>query len=274
MERIKTSIIMEFFNTVAFLLKFDRDSRTVQIEKEIMALLCKIHDCSELCEELYEQIEKSGNIQLRTDEAVLQSLGNFDSNTAMLLKLEALQARKIDRIKMFHTLIFSNELKEAADLGDKDACKLLASLYWLGTVFPENKQVALKLWSALATNGDRESMAALVYAYREQDEAEQVRKWQNVLRILQEEIESFSPVAFLSGHTDCAADEVDFANLIMFIRQKNAMEERQYMDRPMIHYVLQSQEPFAHKMERLSTQTNYYLVMRMEDRYVGKKFGF
>lgn len=274
MERVRTSIIMEFYNTVAFMLRYDRNAQTEQLERSILDLLCKIHGCDGMCEEICAQISQAGSVQLCSDEAVLQSFTAYQSNTAMQLKLEVLQARNINRIKAFNAVIFANEIKESADLGDKDACKLLASLYWLGVCFPENKQVALKLWSALATNGDRETMAALVYAYGQEGNTQQAGKWQNVLNILHEEIESFSPVALSSKYQDCSADEVEFANLIMFIRQKNAKKEAKYIDRPMIHYVLQSKENFAYKMERLAEDTNYYLVLRMEDRYAGKKFGF
>ena len=42
----------------------------------------------------------------------------------------------------------------------------------------------------------------------------------------------------------------------------------------MLHYVLVSNESFEYKMERLSSDTNYNLVMALEDRFMGKKYGF
>ena len=69
-------------------------------------------------------------------------------------------------------------------------------------------------------------------------------------------------------------DEVQLANLILFIRQKNARGGGKNIDRSMLHYVLVSNESFEYKMERLSSDTNYNLVMALEDRFMGKKYGF
>ena len=274
MEHIWTNIIKEFYSAIAFLLKYNSDAQTVKIERDILDLICEVHHCQEEKERLWNYVDAAKCLQICSDETLLQTLSSLNSNVALSLKMEALQSHRIERIKVFNSVIFSAELKETADLGDKDACKLLACLNWLGSILPENRQVALKIWSALAANGDWDAISMLIYAYEQNDDWQESGKWQNILRILRSEYESFSPIALPSKHTNCSAEEIQFANLIMFIRQKNAKKEVKFMDRPMIHYVLESKENYEYKMERLASDTNYYLVMRMEDQYLGKKFGF
>lgn len=46
------------------------------------------------------------------------------------------------------------------------------------------------------------------------------------------------------------------------------------MDRPMIQYVLDSADDYATKMSKISSETNYYLVMHIEDKYSNKVYGF
>ena len=274
MEHTYTNIIREFYQSIAFLLRYDGNEETVKAEKEILKLLCEIHHCQTSTDEIWEHIELARNLQLCSDEALLETMSPFVSDVAITLKLEVLQTHQIDRTKKFNPVIFTSELKEAADLGSKDACKLLAYLDWLGYITSENKQVAIKIWSALAANGDWEAISALVYAYDQNGNVKESGKWRNILMILKSEYESFSSVALSSKYKSCSAEEVQFANLIMFIRQKNAGKSVQSMDRPMIHYVLESKDNFEYKMERIASDTNYYLVMKMEDRYAGKKFGF
>jgi hypothetical protein len=42
----------------------------------------------------------------------------------------------------------------------------------------------------------------------------------------------------------------------------------------MLCYVLESEADAEYKMERISSDANYYALMKKEDRYSGKKFGF
>lgn len=274
METLRTKIIKEFYSAVSFLLRYNGDHQTMNMEEDILDLICRVHNCCEEKERLWNYIDAARSLQLCSDEALLQTLPSFEPNIALPLKMEALQSRCVERIKVFNSVIFANELKESADLGDKDACKLLAYLYWLGTVLPENKQVALKIWSALAINGDWEAIYILIYAYEQNDNIQESNKWKNILNILRCEYESFSPVALPSKYADYSAEELQFANLIMFIRQKNTHEDIRLIDRPMIHYVLESKDNYEYKMARLASKTNYYMVMRIEDQYYGKKFGF
>ena len=273
MEYTCTGIIREFYHATVFLCRYSSNEQTVKAEKALLGLLCEIHGCREQ-EESWRRIEKARVLQLCSDETLLQTVGARAYDTALTLKLEVLQANQIERIKNFNPNIFTNELKEAADLGNKEACKLLAPLHWLGCILPENKKVAVKIWSALAVNGDWDSISALIYAHTQNGDFREANKWKNVLRILQSEYESFSPIALPSRYADCSPGEVQFANLIMFIKQKNTARATTAIDRPMIHYVLESKENFEHKMKRLSSETNYYLVMKAEDLYAEKKFGF
>lgn len=273
MEYILTTLIREFYSTEAFLLRYDNSKEKNKIERAIVRLVCSVHDAQDAEESVWRCVERAGCLQLCSDEALLQTTAS-DSDTALTLKLEALQVNKVEKIKTFNSVVLANELREAADLGDKNACKLLACLCWLGVILPENKQVALKIWLALAVNGDWGAISALVYAYTHNGDVQEANKWRNVLNILQSEYESFSPIALSSQYADCSLEEVQFANLIMFIKQKNARKAANAIDRPMIYYILKSKESFENKMARLSSDTNYYLVMKMEDQDSRRKIGF
>ena len=273
MERT-IGIIKEFYNAVAYLLKFECNEQTMEIEKNILNLICEIHNERDKLEEIWDWVERARTLELCSDENLLQASSVFDRTAALTLKLEALQTHQIHRLKGFHPVLFANEVKDAADLGDRYACKLLAHLSWLGVIVSENQQVALKIWSTLAANGDREAILSLIFAYEKVDRLQEADKWRNILKILNAEYESFSPVALSSKHKGCSAEEVQFANLIMFIKQKNANREDKFMNRPMLYYILESHENAECKMERICSETNYYSLMRLEDRYSGKKFGF
>jgi hypothetical protein len=274
MENTYIGIIKEFYKVIAYLLKYECDEETIKIEKAILDLLCEIHCVQDKKEDIWRWIESARDLQLCTDENLLQMISVFNHTVAVSLKLEALQTHRIDRLKSFHPVLFSNDIQEGADLGDHYACKLWAYLSWLGIVLPENKQKALKLWAMLATNGDRESISMLCFAYDEVGRLQEADKWRNILNILNEEYESFSSVALSSKYKDFSAEEVQFANLIMLIKQKNANRRSEFMDRPMLCYVLESEADMEYKMECISSDANYYSLMKLEDRYSGKKFGF
>ena len=274
MENQMINIIKEFYNTVAYLLKYESSAKTIDVEHKVLGLICEFHGAPELAEDCLARIEEARCLQVCSDESLLKNSGACIRGAALDIKMDVLLTHRIERIKAFNCCIFDRELKEAADLGNTEACKLLACLCWCGAVFPVNKTLAISIWSNLAINGDWEAMHALIYAYDVKGENEQADRWRHVLAILREEYDSFAPVALCSKHKDSTAEEVQLANLIMFIRQKNAKGGTKNIDRSMLHYVLASKESFEYKMERLSSDTNYNLVMSMEDRFTGRKYGF
>jgi hypothetical protein len=275
MEEKWTSVIKEFYNTVAFLLNYEANDETVGAEKAILGLICEIRDCRGNEAMLWDRIEEARCIQVCSDETIARSLiPSFSRNVAMTLRMDALQANNIDRIRMFNIHAFTDEIRECADLGNRVACKLLAALYWIGSLLPKNRQVALKIWSTLAASGDTDAIRTLVYAYDEEKNTEESQKWRNVLGILLAQYESFSPVALASDYKEYTSEEIHLANLISFIRQSGGSRDTGMIDRPMMHYVLESKEDYEFKMKRIATDTNYYLVMKMNDQYMGKKFGF
>lgn len=273
MRHTLTEIIREFYSTVAFLLRYDCCEETAKTEEGIIDLLCRIHGCQEEKEDAWYLIEEARCLQLCTDEGLMRTVMS-SQGTVLAMKLEALQLNRIERTRPFDPNTFIKELKETADLGSKNACKLLACLYWLGILIPENKGVAVKIWSALAVNGDWEAMETLIFAYEEGGNLKEANKWQSIFTILQTEYESFSSVALQSRYRDYSEEEVQLANLIMFIRQNNAKKDETLIDRAMLHYVLESKDDYEYKMERLASDTNYYLLMKREDMYSDKKFGF
>jgi hypothetical protein len=274
MENQKTSIIKEFYNTVAYLLKYESSAKTVDRERSVLSLICDFYESPSLFEDCWKSVDEARSLQVCSDESLLKNSCTCEHSATWDLKMDVLLKHSIERTKYFNRYVFERELKEAADFGETDACKLLACLNWMGVIFPVNKTVALNIWSNLAINGDWEAIRAVIYAYDAQENESESTRWRHILGILRDEYEAFAPVALCSKHKECTVDEVQLANLILFIRQKNARGGGKNIDRSMLHYVLVSNESFEYKMERLSSDTNYNLVMALEDRFMGKKYGF
>lgn len=273
MDYKTTSIIKDFYDTVAFLLQYERTDRTANIEKQILRLLCEQQDGQDVYDACQQSIEDAGFLQVCTDEALIRASA-LSGDAAPEIKLGVLRTNNIERLRTYNEWIFANTLREYANLGLPEACKLIACLSYLGTVLPENREAAVNVWSTLATNGDWSAMRSLVHAYGEMGNQAEALRWQHILTILQSEYEAFSPVAQRAKYGDYTEDEVQFANLIMFIRRKNVGRRTQILDHPMLHYVLESKEQYENKMCRLSSETNYYMVMEMEERATVKKCGF
>jgi hypothetical protein len=80
-------------------------------------------------------------------------------------------------------------------------------------------------------------------------------------------------VAIPSRYREFAREQVDMANLIMFMRQKNACEDKP-LNRAMLRYLLESPEPYEKKMWRLSVPTDFSEVLLEAGQNEDRKFGF
>lgn len=275
MNDSKTStIIKEYFNIVSPLLAFKLCAEVDEIERQILALLCHVKKCDELFDECRAVIEDAKCLQSYSDGVLLVSSDKTQNSLAYDIKMEALSKCCNNRPRLFDGNIFIEELKSDANVGNKNSCKLLAFLNWLGLTVPQNKNTALNIWTALAMNGDRAAVDMLIYGYASIGDDERSTRWQHIHNILTAEYESFSAIALYSDHKEYSEEEVQTANLIMFILQKNSIKDIKCIDRPMIHYLLNSKEDYKTKMARLSSETNYYLVMHIEDKYANKEYGF
>ena len=273
MKDNKTSVIIkEFFNIISPFLTFTADERIAEIEKNILFLLCESKDSGELFEECKALIDETVCLQSYSDGNLLLATDSSRKNIACDIKMNILAACKISTQQSFDEVSFTDELKHAAIIGNKNACKLLAFMNWLGLITPENQSTAQNIWATLAMSGDIPSIEMLIYSFEKTGNTDSLRKWQNINHILQNEYESFSAVALYSSYPDYKEEEIQTANLIMFISQAYAAKENIY--RPMLYYVLNSKDDYDTKMNRLSAETNFYIALHNEDKLQKKHCGF
>ncbi len=265
-------IIREYFNIISPLLPFMPDSRIGEIERKILLLLCKSKNCTDIIDECSALIDDARCLQSYSDSTLLLTTDAAQHNIAYDIKTEVLGKNKINKLRSFDEIIFAEDLKNAADIGDKNSCKLLAFLSWLGLVVEENKNAAQNIWAALSMSGDRPSIEMLIYAYAKTRNIAALKKWNNIKYILQHEFESFSAIALYSTYPEFSEEEIQTANLIMFISQKYSGKEA--INRPMLYYALNSKDDYKTKMDKLSSETNYYIALHDEDKISKKQCGF
>lgn len=275
MENIPVSVIIkEYYDIVSPFLAFKTCERIQETEKKILTLLCAVNRREDMAAQCWEMIGNAGCLQTFSDGALLASSDDTPGNVAYDIKMEALTSCRISQVRNFEEFTFRSDLYANANKGEKNACRLLAFLNWLGAIVPRNPRAAESIWASLAMAGDWLSIKMLVYEYAQLGEEKEAEKWEHILQILKTEYEAFSVIALCSNYPGCTEEEVQTANLILFISQKNAGSGGAVIDRPMIHYVLNSRDDYQAKMEKLSGNTNYYLAMQLEDRFFHKKFGF
>lgn len=263
-------LLNAYYQTISPLLQYLPCEKTNALEQQILSLLCHVKACSQLEEVCRTMIDSAKCLQSSLDGALLMSIDADQSCVAYDIKMDLLTALQISKPRNFEEATFLENLQLLANAGQKNACMLLACLNWLGLLLPENRQTALNIWSVLAVSGDRLSIQLLIYGYDTLGQSEEKEKWSHIAHILQREQENFSAIASCLNYPDYTEQEVQLANIILFISQTGSAK----LNRPMLHYVLYSKDDYTAKMARISTETNYYLVMHTEDRFSHKEYGF
>lgn len=275
MNKIPTSIIIkEYYDIISPLLAFRTCDEVSEIENRILSLLCTVNNCEDVVDECRAMIDDAECLQTFSDGALLSSSDFTEQNIAFDIKAEVLTSCQISKTKNFEEFTFIKELRSCANIGKINSCRLLAFLNWIGLIVPSDVKTAETIWAALAMAGDWMSIKMLIYAYNESGDAEEAEKWAHIYDILKTEYDAFSVIAVRSDYPQYSEDEVSIADLIMFISQKNAAQGSGIIDRPMIHYVLNSKDDYLTKMRRLSDGTNFYIALHNEDKSSGKKCGF
>lgn len=278
MDRNKINVIIkEYFNMIAPLMVYEPSEQTDAVERKIIEQLCEVKGANELSEECYDAIVEARCIQTVTDGALMMSVEKTPMSAVYDLKTSVLSASNVNKLKTFDTNIFVDELKRSVNVGSINACKLMAILSWMGILVPKNKEMSKNIWTALAINGDMESVDMLIYCHSLLGEEAEKTKWEHIRCILKTEEENFSAVASYSCYESYSEEEVQCANLIMCITQYNATRdsnEGAYINRPMTHYVLHSKDDYVGKMDTISSNVNYYLVLHAEEKHRDKKYGF
>lgn len=274
MKNKEISIVLhEYYNIVSPLLEFEDCDKIREIERKVLSFLCEIMECDKLCEDCWALIDSAKCLQSIADGALLFSSDSCRDNIAFDIKMEVLKENNINKIKKFIEDLFIQELKRKANIGERNSCKLLATMSWLGVIVSPNVSVAQNIWSVLAVSGDWVSLDMLIYVYQSINKTE-AEKWTHVKGILCSEYESFSAIAQYSNYSNYREDEVQLANLIMFVSQTKDRKAGKTIERPMLHYILNSGDDYKTKMVKLSSDTNYYLAMHVENKYANKEYGF
>ena len=266
-------VLQEYYNIVAPLLEFEECDKICEIEHKVLSFLCEIMECSELYQECWALIDNAKCLQAFADGALLFSSDSRCENVAFDIKMEVLKENNINKIKKFNEGIFIQDMKHQANIGDRNSCKLLAAMSWLGMIIPPNQGVAHSIWSVLAVSGDWVSMDMLIYVCKSLDKTD-ADKWTHVKEILCSEYDSFSAIAQYSNYLNYREEEVQLANLIMYVSQMKDGKSVKIIDRPMLHYILYSRDDYKTKMVKISSDTNFYLAMHVEDKYADKEYGF
>ena len=266
-------MLQEYYNIISPLLEFEDCDKIREIERKVLSFLCEILECNKFFEDCWKLIDSAKCLQSSSDGALLFSSDSCHDNVAFDIKMEVLKENNINKTKKFIEDFFIQELKRKANIGERNSCKLLAAISWLGVIVSSNVSVAQNIWSVLAVSGDWVSLDMLIYGYQSLNKTE-AEKWTHVKEILRSEYESFSAIAQYSNYSNYREDEVQLANLIMFVSQRKDRKTVKTIERPMLHYILNSEDDYSTKMEKLSSDTNYYLAMHVENKYANKKYGF
>ena len=273
-SNFKSELLNEYFDTVAPLLIYESCETTLEMERKALGLLCEMKGRADLFDECWKMIEGAECLQTCADIALLDSSDSVYDNIACDIKRESLVEANIKKLKRFNENGFVEDVKTNANFGDISSCKLLAVMNWLGCLLPQNKATSKRIWSFLAMSGNLFSAEMLINALGAEEEKAQRQRWEHIKNILESEYNSFSAIATYSNYPAYTEEEVQTANLIMFISQKSAKSEDKAINRQMIQYLLDSGDDYKTKMSKISSDTNYYLVMHAEGKKSKKECGF
>lgn len=271
---IKFELLIAYFDIVSPLLHYEDCDEIVEIEQKVLAFLCKIKDCTKQNAACWQMIRNADCLQTCADVALFDSLFASRDSAACDIKRDVLIAAEIVRVKRFNVDVFAKELIADANMGHPNSCRLLAVMYWMGIILPQNKTVAQKIWSFLAMSGDLLSIEMIIDTNKTNAQSAKRQMWLNIKNILETEYNTFSAIATYSNYPDYTIDEVQTANIIMFMAQNSAKNGDKCINRSMIQYLLESTDDYETKMEKISSPTNYHLIMHIESKYANKEFGF
>ncbi len=266
-------IVKQFYETATMFLFYEASPTANALQKRIVKLLFDI--CGKKgAKRCIKQIEDASIVSTYTDGALLESNGGKSHSFVVDIKLDILTAHKISLLKRFDTELFVQDLEDAAFVGSKSACKLLACLHWIGFDRLGDKNKAKDIWEMLAVDGDRMALYSLIYACDSLGLTEEKAKWQRICRMLDNACDSFMPIVAHDGNDDCPEEEIHLANIIMFMKRRGYIRENESIDRAMIYYIMHSDDDYLAKMDRIATESNFFTIILAEDKPSSVKIGF
>lgn len=275
LKRKLKQIIKDFYETTLYALQYKPTDQSKDLLRRILALSLAANGESDSLDECWEAVASTENILTASDAALLDSSSEDVSGVnaiAYEIKVQMLIDAKIERSVSFDYDLFLLQIEKSAARGHKFACKLLACLKWIGFGDDANKETAVEIWKALATDGDAPALNMLIYALGELGKADEANVWEQVRDVTEKAKESFTPIA---KKTEGVSDEAfEKAAVILFLLARPKKEEAPFMNRTLIHYLIHSTDSLDTKLKAVTLEEDIYLRMYMEDRFKNRKYGF
>ena len=272
-NRIK-SVIKEYFETTAHLLRYEVCEQSERVAAQILALVCATLECSELYEECLAHVVRAYEIQTVEDCLLIHQDPIAVRDGIAQIKMDLLMDMDVRTLRIFDSELMFDDVRTRALSGNANACRLLAGLQWLGIGTPENRRSAIATWELLAASGRQGAMKALIYAWEQEGDPDASVDWITTLTLVRRADDAFSPIVPLSLCPLYTAKEVDAANLVLYLRQLHSRGQEGELHLPMLYYAQNSKDDYATKMARLGTERNFNLLMQEEGRSRSKRIGF
>ncbi len=269
-EITKRKILIEYYETVSGVLQFELNKESRDLSKKILKLLLDIFGETDEENEILLSVETAECLKTVSDAVLMIADGIKADEPAFAIKAEFIRRLEIEKLKCFDLPMLYIQTERAALCGEKCACKLLASMKWLGIGTAEDKRAALEIWKTLAACGDAMAISAVIYACGELGNGEEKGKWERTSDVLLCAESTFLPMIF--DRPDDAGTEL--ANLILAAKGKEKQKDKAGIDRAMAHYILYSDDSFEEKLKAVSSETNFYPILWKSNKRKSKKIGF
>ncbi len=274
-ETVKRQILLEYFDTVSYIMSYEWNDEFKKIAVGIIGLLADIYGVPDAAEECTEMTEKVANLQTVQDIALMAG-DEIASSVAFTVKASYITANDIRMQRIFDHGIAVMAVKRAAEEGERSACRLWACMNWLGS-FPEaDRRRAVEVWKTLAASCEISAVKALVYAYGVMGDTAERDMWAAVGEALENASRNFLPLVLPDGNDRCGGRAVMLADLILAAagRRNTSAEASRNIDRAMAYYILYCDGLFEEKLARVSSQGSFYPLVWECRRFENSKFGF
>lgn len=259
-------IVKEFYTTMTRAMDYEWDEGHRSLAYKVLGFLMEINGEVGLLREIWSVIQGAACVKTCTDVSLMSSFENTvseDIKTAIGIKSDILFSYKITRQKPFDMDLLTESLRAPVERGESSACKLWAILCWLDMVDRCRKQTAISIWEMLAIYGDEAAMLALAYSCGRLGRERDSELWSEVFR-LRGDVDSMTSVL---GALSLEPGDAEAISELISCVQIKATERRQDVEHIDVHlarYALYSKDDLRTKLERISSEKNFYLVLLNE----------
>ena len=266
-------IVKEFYTIMTCAMDYDWNEQHQDLAYKLLDFWMEINGEAERLEEIWGVVQGAACVQTCADVSLMGSLENTvseDVKMAIGIKSDILFSNKITRQKPFDVDLLKESLRNPMERGEVCACKLWAVLCWLGLVDRCGKQTAISIWEMLAINGDESSMLSLVLGYRTLGKERDSERWNEVFR-LRGDAGAMTDVMRSLSLDPGEAESISELISCVQTRASERRHEVECIDIHLARYALYSKDDLRTKLERISSERNFYLVMLNERMREKKK---